>query len=432
MDEVALVAQLATRDRERLRGYRELLEFYRGAQWREPARRGERRLTLNYAKVLIEKVTSYLMTDRLLVVDPEDDRPESVAAARRAEAALARIAEVNDLDALDFDTEIDTAVLGDGAYKVTWDVEAGEVRISAPDVQGIWIWPRSDDPWRPAMLANRTALAIGETAVELWTDETLAVVVEGRLVRRGPNPYGFIPYVVFPNLRAPKQLWGVSDLAPILEPARELNRAMTQLSRLLELSGNPIAVLENVDRADDIAIGPGAVWELPERARAYILDLLGSGGVGLHIDYLNALYRALHDLAETPRTAFGDNSRALAGVALEIELQPLLQKVTRKRLLRSSVYRRRAMMALRLLERFTGERYAPYRSRVVWGAVTPRDASRQLADEQAAVASGLRSRRGAMARLGMADPDREFARWLEEERERSAVLAQKGAADGGA
>lgn len=430
MDEVALVAQLATRDRERLRGYRELLEFYRGAQWREPARRGERRLTLNYAKVLIEKVTSYLMTDRLLVVDPEDDRPESVAAARRAEAALARIAEVNDLDALDFDTEIDTAVLGDGAYKVTWDVEAGEVRISAPDVQGIWIWPRSDDPWRPAMLANRTALAIGETAVELWTDETLAVVVEGRLVRRGPNPYGFIPYVVFPNLRAPKQLWGVSDLAPILEPARELNRAMTQLSRLLELSGNPIAVLENVDRADDIAIGPGAVWELPERARAYILDLLGSGGVGLHIDYLNALYRALHDLAETPRTAFGDNSRALAGVALEIELQPLLQKVARKRLLRSSVYRRRAMMALRLLERFTGERYAPYRSRVVWGAVTPRDASRQLADEQAAVASGLRSRRGAMARLGMADPDREFARWLEEERERSAVLAQKGAADG--
>jgi hypothetical protein len=432
MDEAGLVAQLATRDRERLRGYRELLEFYRGAQWREPARRGERQLTLNYAKVLVEKVTSYLMADRLFVVDPEDDRPESLEAARRSEAALARIVEVNDLEALDFDTELDAAVLGDGAYKVTWDVEAGEVRISAPDVQGLWIWPRPDDPWRPATLANRTTLASGESAVEVWTETTFALVADGRVVRRGPNPYGFIPYVVFPNLRLPKQLWGVSDLAGILEPARELNRAMTQLSRLLELSGNPIAVLENVDRAEDIAIGPGAVWELPERARAYILDLLGSGGVGIHIDYLNALYRALHDLAETPRTAFGDNSRALAGVALEIELQPLLQKVARKRLLRSTVYRRRNAMALRLLEQFGGGSYAPYRSRVVWGAVTPRDASRQLADEQLAIASGLRSRRSAMVRLGTVDPDREFARWLEEERERSALAAQKGAEDGGA
>ncbi|MCL6649333.1 MAG: phage portal protein [Chloroflexi bacterium] len=431
-DDAALVARLATLDRERMRGYRELLEFYRGQQWREVGRRGERRLTLNYAKVLVEKVTSYLMTDRLMVVDPEDERPESLEAARRAEAALARISEANDLEALDFDTEIDTAVLGDGAYKVTWDVEAAEVRITAPDVQGIWLWPRADDPTQPAKLAHQYPLADGTgTAVEVWTATTFALFIDGKPARRGPNPYGFLPYVVFPNLRAPKQLLGVSDLVPILEPARELNRAMTQLSRLLELSGNPIAVLENVDRADEITVGPGAVWELPERARAYILDLLGNGGVGLHIDYLNALYRALHDLAETPRTAFGDTSRALTGVALEIELQPLLQKVARKRLLRSAVYRRRNAMALRLLERFGGDRFAPYRTRVVWGPITPKDGSRQLAEERAAVASGLRSRRGAMVRLGTADPEREFTRWLEEEEARQRVAGgRKGEPDG--
>ena len=66
-----------------------------------------------------------------------------------------------------------------------------------------------------------------------------------------------------------------------------MNRALSQLSTILELSGNPIAVLENVTEAQDIAVQPGAVWELPEQARAYLLDLLQGGGVQLHIDYVN-------------------------------------------------------------------------------------------------------------------------------------------------
>ena len=47
---------------------------------------------------------------------------------------------------------------------------------------------------------------------------------------------------------------------------------------------------------------PGAVWELPERARAYLLDLLQGGGVKLHVEYVDLIYRTLHDLGESPRT----------------------------------------------------------------------------------------------------------------------------------
>ena len=36
---------------------------------------------------------------------------------------------------------------------------------------------------------------------------------------------------------------------------------------------------------------PGAVWEIPERAKAYLLDLLQGGGVKLHVDYIDLLYR---------------------------------------------------------------------------------------------------------------------------------------------
>ena len=124
---------------------------------------------------------------------------------------------------------------------------------------------------------------------------------------------------------------------------RDLNSRLSILSHILEVSGNPIAVLENVTDSTGIKVGPGRLWELPKDAKAYLLDLLSGGGVGLHIEYINLLYRVLHDLAEMPRTAFGDGAgTAKSGVALEIELQPMLQKIARKRAIWTSRWRRGA------------------------------------------------------------------------------------------
>ncbi len=43
------------------------------------------------------------------------------------------------------------------------------------------------------------------------------------------------------------------------------------------------------------------------------------------------------------------------------------------------------------------------------------DRSRLVADERTLVAAGIHSRRRAADELGVADPDAEFSRWLEEE-----------------
>jgi hypothetical protein len=421
-------------DADRLRRYQECLAFYNGAQWPGRARGRERRLTFNYARAAVDKVTSYLMADLHTVVPSAGASPEEAARARRAGDLLAEVAEANNLDQLDFDTELDTAILGDGAYKITWGVAEQRVRVTAPDVQGLYVWWLGDDVnhvWRVAshyklaweevealhgVRAPQRALRPQEAAVtEVWTAQAFQLWVDESLVRDEPNPYGFIPFVIYPNIRAPKQFWGVSDVPALMEPARELNRALSQLSMILELSGNPIAVLENVDQAQDIAVRPGAVWEVPERARAYLLDLLQGGGVQLHIDYVNAVYRTLHDLSETPRTAFGENRQALSGVALEMELHPLLQKVRRKRLIRSAAYRRRNEMVLRILEQQTGLSLRPYRTRIEWGPVLPQDEARLARQEVDLVRSGLHARRTAMSRLGVPDPDAELARVREEE-----------------
>ena len=57
----ALPLQLRAIDQDRLRHYRENLAFYEGEQWAGRARRGERRLVLNYAKAFVDKITSYLL-----------------------------------------------------------------------------------------------------------------------------------------------------------------------------------------------------------------------------------------------------------------------------------------------------------------------------------------------------------------------------------
>jgi hypothetical protein len=212
---------------------------------------------------------------------------------------------------------------------------------------------------------------------------------------------------------------------------------MSQLSRILELSGNPIAVLENVEESEDIAIRPGAVWNIPEDAKAYLLDLLQGGGVNLHINYIDLIYRVLHDLSESPRSAFGGVERELSGVALEIELQPLMQKVRRKRLIRTAVYNRRNEMILKLLEKYTGEDFGKNHLRIVWGPIVPKDMERKVGSEQIMVQTGIHSRRTAMDEVGVRDPDDEFNRWLEEResilkmnKELNARPARSGAREG--
>ncbi len=428
MTNESVPVNLARLDMERMKGYKELLDFYFGRQWEGRERWGERRLIFNYARVFIEKITSYLITGINFAVEPYQDTDEAVEAAGKAEAALYKVYEDNNLEQLDLETEIDCAVLGDGCYKVIWDAEEKRVRVTAPDIQGVYAWYLGDDISRVWRVASRYSLTAEEAEllynvkpqkktavlVEMWTDRDFELYLDNNLIEAKPNPYGFIPFVVFPNLREPKKFWGVSDLPQIMESQRELNRAMSQLSRILELSGNPIAVLENVEESEDISIKPGAVWNIPEDAKAYLLDLLQGGGVNLHINYIDLVYRALHDLSESPRSAFGGIEKDLSGVALEIELQPLLQKVRRKRIIRSSVYNRRNEMILRLLEKYKGEDFGDNRLRVVWEPVLPRDMERKVNSEQVMVQTGIHSRRTAMDEVGVRDPDYEFQRWLEE------------------
>ena len=424
-------AQLSGLDRDRFSSYKANLDFYNGSQWSTKSK--NRQLVFNYARVVVDKVTSYLMNDLNFAFDPLPGGDP--ARAKRAEDVVYQVLDQNNCLELDYTTEIDTAILGDGCYKVIWDAIEKRIRITAPDVNGLYAWWTGDDLSRIYQVASRYTLSADEIALlykrtlqkksaqvtELWTAREFVLYLDNEIIDRKPNPYGFIPFIIFPNLRKPKQFWGISDIPQIMEPQKELNRALSQLSRILEVSGNPIAVLEGVEASEDIQVRPGAVWNLPPDTKAYLLDLLQGGGIRLHIDYIDLIYRTMHDMAESPRAAYGGIERELSGVALEVELQSLLQKVRRKRLIRTWVYKQRNEMILRLWARFTREDLTGQPHRVCWGTVLPQDRNREAQNEQLLIQSGVHSRRTAMDNLSIRDPELEFEKWMEE---RKLILAQ--------
>ena len=419
-------SQLNRMDTARLAAYKTNLDFYSGSQWQQTSR--NRQLVFNYAKVTIDKVTSFLTQGLGFACYATQDTPELQARVRTAEHLLRQTFDQNNVQQLDYETEIDAAILGDACYKVIWDTEDKRIRITAPDVSGIFAWWLGDDSSRVWRVASRYTLTQDEisllygqsignkqaTMAELWTAKDFSLYLDDALIESKPNPYGFIPFIIFPNIKKPKQFWGESDIPILIQPQRELNRALSQLSRILELSGNPIAVLENVASAEDIKVQPGAVWTIPEEAKAYLLDLLQGGGVRLHIDYIDTIYRSLHDVSEMPRAAWGGGERDLSGTALRIELSSLIQKVLRKRTIRSNAYHDRNDMILKLAEKYMGEKLEGVIHRVLWGPVLPEDYTAQAQTEQVLVQTGLHSRRTAMDEIGIQDPDEEFGRWLEE------------------
>ena len=192
--------------------------------------------------------------------------------------------------------------------------------------------------------------------------------------------------------------------------AGELNKPAERAGRHPRLSGYPIAVLENVDgtrrdrgRAGRQVGDAGGEQGVPARsaARAAACDL--------HIKYVDELRTALHDLAETPRTAFGEAGRAIAGAALQVELQPLVQKVKRKRRGLASLYRKRNAMLLDLMERFGGAPIGGLRRTVpVWPPILPSDREAEARVGVQLVNAKVRSRRSVAADLGEEDPDGEI------------------------
>lgn len=104
-------------DTARLAAYRTNLDFYNGSQWQQTSR--NRQLVFNYAKVSIDKVTSFLMQGLGFACYPNSTNATNStnstnstnlldARVTKAEQLLRQVYEGNNLQQLDYETEVDT------------------------------------------------------------------------------------------------------------------------------------------------------------------------------------------------------------------------------------------------------------------------------------------------------------------------------------
>jgi hypothetical protein len=301
---------VADTDPARFNRYKTYLDFYEGAQYFEKRHPGERRLTINYAREFIQKGVSYLMAKPVKVeLQPgEGSTPEQ---AKKYEQVLAAMWADNNLDRLDYDTAVAAAVAGDGAFKITAQklgnkspLEIGNnnkrparVVVRSVDCSHLVAGWRSDDTQVLGWVEEKYSISQYEAVErfgelehltkkkpnsqvviqERWTDSQLVITADKVVVIDATNPYGFIPYVIFPNLARPRRCWGLSDLEDIISINSEFNIRVSTLSMLLQMSGNPVLVLENIDSTEGIRVGPGAIWTIPQDAKASLLEMLKDG-----------------------------------------------------------------------------------------------------------------------------------------------------------
>jgi hypothetical protein len=258
--------------------------------------------------------------------------------------------------------------------------------------------------------------------LECWTPTGYRLVVGERVVREGPNPYGFIPFVHVANLQPPNSFWGESDLTHLIPLNRELDERMSDQADLIRYHADPPIVFRGIEEHSDLPVGPGTVWDLPRDADVALLEWRGNAPAVQ--DHIDRVLRAIYDVSETPRTSFGDSGRLLSGVALETELQPLVHRTLRKRVGWTAALRACARAMLLLTVRFglggTGEGLGAEQIQVVWPQMLPRDDDADVQRNLTLVQAGLRSYHTAMAELGELDPASE----LERVRDDRAYLAR--------
>jgi hypothetical protein len=217
------IQSLAQLDRSRFAGYKANLDFYNGEQWTEKSK--NRQLVFNYAKIAIDKLTSYLTDGLNFACEPVEATEKAKELARAAEAVIYQVYAQNNLQELDYETGVDAAILGDGCFKVTWDAHEKRIRVTSPDVTGLFAWWLGDDlsqvwrvasrytltreeveqlyPWLRSRTGQRQTDKKTVTITELWTDRQFTLSLDNETIEDKPNPYGFIPFVIFPNVRQP-------------------------------------------------------------------------------------------------------------------------------------------------------------------------------------------------------------------------------------
>lgn len=435
----------------RLNRYASCWAWYLGHHWSHRREMGEQQITMNYIKTLSDYITNFTFGKSVQFRAPEEN-------AAIIPHLLAKVWEVhNDKHKVLWEMGQLASVTGDCfvkvAYEEPWFDTIGvfhEGRTRIIPMNPAFCYPEYHPHDRDRLLRFKLKYRFWGTSpegtrqiytfTEILTDELIEQYVNDELVDSYPNPIGIIPVVHIPNVSISSSPWGQSDIYDIISLNREMNEKMTEVSDIINYHSAPITIITGA-KASQLERGAKKVWAgLPKDSKVYNLE--SKGEMSGAMEYIQFLKRVMHEITGVPETALGQSQPIsnTSGVALAIQYQPMMNRYTMKKIhfskglesINAIIIRTQAVHEPESMLWNEGQAAMPeadqltqldpanpntYRTSCHWQEPLPVDQLIKLNEEQAKMALGLQSKRGAMREMGEEFPNEKMAEIYEELRD---------------
>ncbi len=339
----------------RLKRYAQHWRFYHTQHWQFERDDGAPLVTLNYAKVIVDKAVSWLVKNGV-----EFDYPDATEGT--VKPLLEEVWKYNKRDIFLYDLGTTLAVTGDGFILVTFAEPTELAMRRNPNSRGqikidLLGSEQCFPTWDPLDASIMTSCRIetifydhntrmrpveddahprqgqGSITVRRFTQiitvDTIIEMYEGGMPSMRVNTLGEIPVVHIKNLPVPRDFYGLSDLDPIMTVQQELNEKVTDESDIIHYHAGPTTVVTGA-KAANIEKSPNKIWSgLPADAKVTNLEM--STDLGATQAYIAFIRKSLLEISETPEILLEQpNISNTSGVAMHMMYQPIVDKTKRR------------------------------------------------------------------------------------------------------
>lgn len=439
------IAILAEQDeQDRLERYRRAWDAYEnGCPLPFPDENGVKNpdnIRLDYARLIVDKGVSFLagkggVTLQVMPRDPEDaadpvdGEGETDAVSPTDVLEQQRQAAQNALDAawacvhLDHhNLAVNGGVSGHAWLRIYEPDRTGRIRLTVLDSCNVTVLWNEDDvtivdayliEWttvdretsdgvtrRKRIVPNRPDEDPAQTPSS-WTiyDEQLDDTTGGMWTPLDETPWEheFPPVFGAQNLPSPNTFYGAADLEPaVLDMVEQLQSLAGDMRRICRLHGHPVPVILGEDMNNilelDVSIGhllaiPNKDAKLGQLVIAELTSLLA-----MYSEIKTALFEAAH----IPKVAIGEttNSGPVAGVALQVEYEPLIERTQTKQLTYGPLLTDTANALLDLLG------YPGFHTTLAWPDLLPHDQQADALGDEAELRMGIVSKQTIAEKRG--------------------------------
>lgn len=438
---LTLGAKLSPEDIKRLSDYRKRWNFYEGFHWEDLPPSGKAEVTKNYCRAFVNKFVSF-----------ELGKGFSIKMKPHIEEAvvpfLNEVWDDNGKDSFCLELGQTKGVTGDAWVQVSFqpkfnedgsknsnfydpynEYDKGRIRILVvpPNI----CFPEYEDGYDKELLKKITIMypislnpdepSKSRTVIykQVWTRESVEVHVGTSLQGIYKNKYGVIPFFHCKNLPLNGKNVGASDLEDIIPLNVELNQKSSDISEIIDYHSAPVTIVYGA-RIGQLEKGANKVWGgLPKDGKIENLELKGDLSAGTN--YINDLKQTMHEVGGIPEGALGKETAIsnTSGVALQVSMLPLIEKVQQKRAMTSKCLTDINKFIIKIgleeglieadLEQWKkGDSYVKdiFQNEIIFEESLPKDKLVEIQAIQLEMKLGLEDREGGMKRLGKKDIQR--------------------------